>query len=106
MTAKLKFDKAHEEISKIIPQIRIARKNKKDFDMEKFSWAILKLVSYLKDSIEYGKVEILNDMIDQSETKQLIFGTNYKIYKDLSIEIPFNFDTDVLDQFFQEVYFE
>jgi hypothetical protein len=45
-------------------------------------------------------------MIEGSYTKQLIFGNSYKIYKDLSIEIPINFDEEVLDNFFTEVYFE
>lgn len=65
--------------------------------MEKFSWSILKLVSYLEDSVEYGKIEILTNMINQSHSKQLIFGNNYKVYRDLSIEIPFNFEAEVLD---------
>lgn len=47
VAGKLKFDKAHDKISQIIPKIKIARRNGKDFDMEKFSYSILKLVSYL-----------------------------------------------------------
>ena len=99
-----KYEKAHDDILKLIPKIKIARKNEKDYDIQKFSLAIIKLKKFLKkDDDEFDKVQILSDMIESSHSRQLIFsGQNqYKIYKDLSIEIPFNFDEEVLRSFFQ-----
>jgi hypothetical protein len=66
---KSAFDKAHTQISALIPSIRIARKNEQDFDMMKFTLSILKLVSFLQESQEHGKTAVLSSMIEQSPSK-------------------------------------
>jgi len=66
---KSAFDQAHTQISALIPSIRIARKNEQDFDMMKFTFSILKLVSFLQESQEHGKTAVLSSMIEQSPTK-------------------------------------
>ena len=53
----------------MIPKIKIARKNEKDYDIEKFSLAILKLKKFLKKEEEFNKVEILTDMVENSYSK-------------------------------------
>ena len=77
--------------------------------MEKFSLAIQKLVKFLKSQNQIkgmDKAEVFKGMIESSFSRQLIFGNSYKIYKDLSIEIPINFDEEVLEDFLIEVFFE
>jgi len=107
------WETALDNLKSIIPSIKVARKNQKDWDIDKFTMSTLKLTKYLQaDNRQFNKVEIFDNMINQSHSKQLIFGSStkqggkYKIYKDLSIEIPFNFDEAVLDEFFQQIYFE
>ena len=107
------WETALDNLKSIIPSIKVARKNQKDWDIDKFTMSTLKLTKYLQaDNGQFNKVEIFNNMINQSHSKQLIFGSStkqggkYKIYKDLSIEIPFNFDVVVLNEFFQQIYFE
>lgn len=52
-----KYERAHDDILKLIPKIKIARKNEKDYDIEKFSLAIMKLKKFLKkDDEKFDKV--------------------------------------------------
>ena len=66
---------------------------------------------------EIDKIELFNKMIRLSHSKQFIFGESkkkksekgrgtYKIYRDLSIEIPFDFEAKVMDSFLTEVCFQ
>lgn len=99
----------------ICPDCKVARKNETDWNVDKFTLATLKLAKYLQSpSPHMNKLEVFNSMIKASQSKQLIFGEDhkakakakYKVYKDLSIEIPLNFEEEVLDQFLSQLYFE
>lgn len=85
----------------------MGRRNEKDFDLQKYSLATLKLVKYLQEDTTGAKIAVLKSMIGESASKQLVFGhESYKVYKDLSIEIPIDFDHEVLDSFFEQVFHE
>lgn len=118
--AQRAWEKALDSLKDICPDVRIARKNERDWEIDKFTLASLKFIKYLKRPLtisgeKLDKVQIFNKMIRTSHSKQLIFGESkkrkqkggsYKVYRDLSIEIPFDFDEEVMDKFIVEVCFE
>lgn len=63
------YEKAHDEIQNLIPKIKIARKNEKDYDLEKFSLAILRLKKFLTTEDKFDKISIFNEMIENSFSK-------------------------------------
>ena len=74
--------------------------------------AMLRLVKYLKNDLEIEgeavpKAELFNEIISQSHSKQIILSIkkNYKVYRDMSIEIPFDFEEPVLDEFITQLFF-
>ena len=106
----------------------MARRQERDWDIEKYTLATLRLIKYLQtpslsfvseaDGMEYvvDKVELFNRLISRSSSKQFIFGkksklanknpnSGYKVYKDLSIEVPVDFDTQILDKFIYQIGF-
>ena len=47
-----KFEKANDQILRIIPNIKVGRKNEKDFNLENHALAIKKLVKFLKQETQ------------------------------------------------------
>lgn len=105
---QLAYDRALQQLQELLPEVNVARKNQNDHDLDKFTLAMLKLTKYLKEDAELDRQYVLNAMLAASRTKQIIFGASqstdpdldtaaYKLYKDLTIELPFNFSEETLD---------
>lgn len=106
------WELAIDQLKVISPECRIARKNETDWNIDRFTLATLKLTKYLQShSPQMNRLVVFNSMMKASQTQQLIFGEGktkgaYRVFKDLSIEIPFNFEADVLDDFIYQIFFE
>ena len=114
---QIAYDRALQQLQELLPEVNVARKNQDDHDLDKFSLAMLKLTKYLKEDTELNRQFVLCSMLAAGRTNQIIFGASqsadpdldagaYKLYRDLTIELPFNFSDETLDQFISEVYYQ
>jgi len=82
---------------------------KNDYNMKRLAQSLQRFIRYLNEPGEpvyfegeqVDKVAVFKDMIEQSESKQIVFSVkrDYKVFGDLSIQMPFAFEEEVLDEF-------
>jgi acylphosphatase len=46
---------------------------------------------------------MVREMVKANQGKNLLVGTKFRLFKDLSVEIPYNFDDKEFDEFLQEI---
>lgn len=99
------YDKTLSDLQKILPSAEITKKDPRDMNMYRYSIAIKHLIKYLQTThpIIYDrqyKVERLEWIkVINKANNQILIGTKFKVFKDLSIEIPHSFKDQDFDEF-------
>lgn len=83
-------------------------------DLDKYNISMKHLIKYLKttDDVTFRDDKLILTLpvhrlkwLQQvvAEAKQVLFGSKFRVFKDKSIEIPFSFKDEDLDEFLVEV---
>lgn len=71
-------------------------------NIERYAISVKHLVKYLKDmNAEIDRQQALQLIV--KENPQILIGNKFRVFKDLSIEIPYNFSDKEFDEFLIEI---
>ena len=114
---QLSYDDAHDALNRLLGGgVQFTKKEERDhLDMERYALTLKHLLKYLrvqqtpKNVItpqqkegELNREEALKRVVKTSN--QILLGSKFRVFHDLSIEVPINFKDEEFDEFLVEVH--
>ena len=118
MADQIAYDDAHDALTRLLGGgLLFTKKEERDhLDMERYALTLRHLLKYLRvqqtpgGSVitpqqtegELNRVEALKQIV--TKANQILLGSKFRVFHDLTIEVPINFKDEEFDEFLIEVH--